>query len=149
MPLIIWSAWSMNFFSMVFIIMMTRVMKATYPDCDVNPLAKDCWDNDKRNETALFTMTMLGLGEMIGGGIVGWIRDKTGNKVAFLTEIFLCLISFGCVITLNVLNTWGPLAWVMTFMWGIQDAGLNTLINCILGFEFESKIAPFGVFKFS
>ena len=36
----------------------------------------------------------------------------------------------------------------MTFMWGFMDSGLNTLIRCILGFEFDSKIIPFSVFNF-
>ena len=36
----------------------------------------------------------------------------------------------------------------MTFGWGMQDSAVNNLINCILGFEFESQITPFSVFKF-
>jgi len=149
MPLIIWSAWSLNIFAGVFIILMTRCMKASHPDCNIDPPAPDCWDDDKRNETALFTMTLLGAGEILGGGLLGWVRDKTGNRVAIITEIFLCMIGFACVMILNNQNDFGPLAYIMTFMWGIQDSGLNCLINCILGFEFDSKIAPFCVYKFS
>jgi hypothetical protein len=37
----------------------------------------------------------------------------------------------------------------MCFLWGTQDSGINCFINCILGFEFESKILPFSVFKFT
>ena len=37
----------------------------------------------------------------------------------------------------------------MTFFWGIQDGGINCLINCILGFQFDSKTAPFSVNKFA
>jgi len=149
MPLIIWSAWSLNFFAAVFIILMVRCMKQSHPDCKILPDAPDCWDDDKRNETALFAMTLLGAGEILGGTIIGWVRDKTGNRIAIISEILLLLIGFAFVIVLNAQNKFGPFAYVMTFMWGIQDSGLNCLINCILGFEFDSKIAPFGVYKFS
>ena len=36
----------------------------------------------------------------------------------------------------------------MTFFWGISDGGLNTLINSMLGFQFDSKTSPFSVNKF-
>ena len=36
----------------------------------------------------------------------------------------------------------------MAFTWGLQDSGLNCMIRCILGFEFDSKILPFSVFNF-
>ena len=37
---------------------------------------------------------------------------------------------------------------LMTFFWGISDGGLNTLINSMLGFQFDSKTSPFSVNKF-
>ena len=33
----------------------------------------------------------------------------------------------------------------MTVFWGFSDGGLNTFMNCILGFQFDSKSAPFSV----
>ena len=35
----------------------------------------------------------------------------------------------------------------MTMFWGAQDGALNNILNCILGFEFDSKIVPFSVSK--
>jgi len=101
MPMIIWSAWSLNFFGSIFIILMTRCMKKTHTDCKVKPDDPDCWDEDKRNLTALFTMTLLGAGEMIGGGLVGGFRDKFGTVKAIIFEIILALIGFATVILLN------------------------------------------------
>ena len=37
----------------------------------------------------------------------------------------------------------------MTFAWGLQDSSLCNFANCILAFEFESKVTPFSVYKFS
>ena len=42
-----------------------------------------------------------------------------------------------------------PFGFFMTFFWGIQDGGLNCLINCVLGFQFDSKITPYSVNKFA
>lgn len=47
-------------------------------------------------------MTLLGAGEIIGGSIIGWIRDKTGNKVAFISEMVLCLCGFACILMTNI-----------------------------------------------
>jgi len=35
-----------------------------------------------------------------------------------------------------------------TVSWGIMDSALNTIVNSVLGFEFDSNITPFSVFKF-
>ena len=40
------------------------------------------------------------------------------------------------------------MAFVMAFVWGLMDSGLNAIIRSMLGFEFESKITPFSVFNF-
>ena len=37
----------------------------------------------------------------------------------------------------------------MCLTWGIQDSGLCNFLQCVLGFEFESKIIPFSVMKFT
>jgi len=34
MPMIIWSAWSLNFFAAIFIVLSTRTMKKTHATCD-------------------------------------------------------------------------------------------------------------------
>jgi hypothetical protein len=40
------------------------------------------------------------------------------------------------------------MAYVMNFVWGLQDSGLNILMMSILGFEFEDKTTPFSVYNF-
>ena len=149
MPMIIWSAWSVNFFAGLFVVMMTRCMKSTYNTCKLFPDDPDCWSDDDRNSWALFTMTMLGVGEILGGGVLGRIRDSCGNQVALIVLIIETLAAIGLVLAVNINDEYNATTWIMTFVWGFQDAGLNTLINCILGFEFESKVTPFGVYKFS
>ena len=47
-------------------------------------------------------------------------------------------------------GTWkfGVLTFFMTFIWGIQDSGMNNYMSCTLGFQFDSKIIPFSILKF-
>ena len=93
-------------------------------------------------------MMMLGVGEILGGMLVGGIRDAKGYRVAIIVEIILMLAAGALYYILNSATSWSIIGFPMCFMWGIMDAGINCLVNCILGFEFEDKTAPFGVFKF-
>lgn len=70
-PVIIWSAMSVSIFGSIFIGLITRVLQTMdgYKDND-----------DKQNETALFTMTLLGFGEIFGGQFVGFINDRFSTK---------------------------------------------------------------------
>jgi len=39
-------------------------------------------------------------------------------------------------------------AYIMCFLWGLQDSGASCLTNCLAGFEFSDKMTPFGVKNF-
>ena len=96
----------------------------------------------------MLTMALLGLGEIIGGGLVGFIRDKVGNRLAYFVQILLTIAGMASVLIVNDKNTYDYTSYLMCFVWGLQDSGLNCLVNCVLGFEFESKIIPFSLYKF-
>jgi predicted MFS family arabinose efflux permease len=40
-------------------------------------------------------MTMLGVGEILGGSIVGAVRDKFGNRAAVLTCMIFMMVALG------------------------------------------------------
>ena len=63
MPMIIWSAFSIAIFGSVFINLMTRTMK-NQPDFYGTDLTSDV---TLQNSFALYTMSLLGLGEIFGG----------------------------------------------------------------------------------
>jgi hypothetical protein len=54
----------------------------------------------------------------------------------------------GLILAFNNINEFGPLAYVMCFVWGLQDSGCNCLMRSMLGFEFEDKTTPFAVMGF-
>ena len=127
----------------VFIPLMTRTMEDSL---DINP---DLDTEDKRSVAALFTIIFLGVGEILGGILfIGPIRDKCGNKVAYIVLIIETAVAIVIVLVYNNNDKFNWMAYLMCFFWGFQDSGINCLINCMLGFEFSDKTTPFGVNKF-
>lgn len=45
------------------------------------------------------------------------------------------------------INKFNLLAFLMTFMWGLQDSFVNTHCYEILGFEFDNNSEPYSVFN--
>ena len=93
-------------------------------------------------------MALLGLGEVMGGYFVGIVRDKFGNSHAYILQAVLLALAVVLVVIFNEENKFGPMAYVMIYVWGLHDSGVNTLIRSILGFEFDSQSTPFCVFNF-
>lgn len=138
LPLIIWSGISNAYYASVIFDLITRTLENEYDDKD----------GDKINEIALMAMSLIGIGGFFGGQVVGLIRDVAGVKIAISVEIGLLITATVLVDLFNQRNTFGPLAYVLCFAWGFQDSGTQTIIKCILGFQFSSKIIPFSVFNF-
>ena len=96
LPLIIWSGLSMAFFAGVFIPLMTRTMKDSL---DINP---DLDTEDKRSVQALFTFILLGVGEILGGILfIGPIRDKFGNRFAYIVQMINTALAITSVLFYN------------------------------------------------
>ena len=66
-----------------------------------------------------------------------------------MLEMFLTVAAVSLVLVMSESGKYNGLAFVMCFVWGVMDAGINMLLNCILGFECERKDTPFGVYKFT
>jgi MFS family permease len=137
-PLFILSAFSIGIFAAVLVPLMTDAIKA-------NPDTQD-WDSAQSNKFCLLAMIGLGVGEMGGAILFGKIQDKMGNKVAVILCMILSLIGTAAALTFTFVfsfTLW--LAVIMTFTWGVQDGALSCLVNCIAGFQFDSKTTPFSV----
>lgn len=80
--------------------------------------------------------------------MVGTIKDKVGVKVATGFQILLLIAGTGLILAQNNLNEFGTIAYLMVFVWGLQDSGTNCLMRSMLGFEFEDKTTPFAVMGF-
>lgn len=73
-----------SLFGGIFVPLMTRAMANSG---DIHPDLES--DTNNQNEAALLAMTLLGAGEILGGTIIGNIRDRTSNRTAFIFEIML------------------------------------------------------------
>lgn len=137
-PLIIWSALSLCIFSGLFIVFFTEMQA---------PITQE--EKRKALQYGLLCMMTMGVAEMIGGFIVTPVINVKGMRAG----VFVCLgftsIAFAVFIILNEVRTFGWYCFLFTFLWGIQDSCLNTVANSMLGFEFESNITPFSVYKFA
>ena len=75
---------SISLYGGIFVPLMTRAMQNSG---DLHPDLVD--DTNKQNETALLAMTLLGAGEIIGGYLIGTVRDKASNKAAYISQMLL------------------------------------------------------------
>lgn len=93
-------------------------------------------------------MALLGLGEIFGGQFIGLVKDKVNKRFALFLQILLTVAAFAFVFIVNEKDIYDYMSFIMAFVWGLMDSGLNAIIRSMLGFEFESKIVPFSVFNF-
>lgn len=139
MPLILWTALSQAAFSGSFVPLMYSTMDASH----------SAWSSDEKLSMSLFAMIPLGAAEIIGGLVQGQIFDKYGHRAGLYLVMVTGLVAFVVVLATIGVYDFSALTFFMTFAWGLQDACLCNFANCILAFEFESKVTPFSVFKFS
>ena len=93
-------------------------------------------------------MVGFGLGEIFGGFFIGWIVDRFGSKVAILCNLAIILTMFGITIGFIQVFEFNWMAWVMCFLWGCQDSGVNTQVQEMLGFEFDNASSePFSIYN--
>ncbi|CDW83344.1 major facilitator superfamily protein [Stylonychia lemnae] len=102
---------------------------------------------DQQMMKSLFAMVSLGIGEIVGGFYVGQIIDKFGSKTASISNIALVGMQTIVVLAFIYNNKFSLMVFVMTFIWGFADSGVNTHLTEILGFEFENNSEPYSVFN--
>ena len=95
----------------------------------------------------MIAMVLFGLGEILGCFYIGFIVDRWGSKRAAFHNIVIVLIMGGITMGFIVQYEFGALAFLMCFMWGLQDSSVNTHTQEILGFEFDNNQEPFSVYN--
>ena len=96
---------------------------------------------------SLYAISMLGVGEMVGGLLMGQVVDKLGSRIGViinvLTIIFACSVTFWEIAS----NKYSWVTFLYTFAWGFSDGAINTHSNQMMGFEFETSSDPFSIFN--
>ncbi len=65
-PSILWNAMAAAIYSGNFVPMMNKMMDEDYPE----------WSSNQKLEYSLFAMIPLGIGEVLGGFMVGFVIDR-------------------------------------------------------------------------
>lgn len=96
--------------------------------------------------TALIVLTVLGVGELLGGFITGKIIKTYSNKTCLIYHLSLVTVSSLLQIIFNAIGKFSPLAYIFAFSYGLIDSGVNSHCGMILGFEFgEYTVAAMGI----
>ena len=134
MPIIAQTSFSLGIYGSVFIKMIIETMEG------------EDWDEPKKNSMALFCMTALGVGAIVGSFIFGRVQDSCGMTVTIYVCLVIAVIACSMCIIYAIHFTFNIyLCIAMTFTWGMQDATGILLMHCLCGFEFDSKTTPFSV----
>lgn len=67
----------------------------------------------------MMAMVIFGIGEVIGGIIIGQVIDKRGSKYVAVVNVLIVLIMTFVTLAFLGINEFNMLAFLMTFMWGI------------------------------
>ena len=108
MPIIFWKALSTAAFGGSFVPLMNDTMSKDNPD----------WNDNIKLSMSLFAMIPLGFGEMIGGLLMGKLRDKLGNQIFLKILLISTLVAFALIFGTITNYSFNPLTFVMTFAWG-------------------------------
>jgi MFS family permease len=113
----------------------------------INLSLKDVANSNTRFEYSMFAMVAFGLGEIVGGLLIGQVVDRRGSKLASLVN--MGLVAFTVLLTLFYLSylRYNLLVFLMAFMWGVEDGAVNTHCLEMLGFEFDDNTVPFSIFS--
>ncbi len=87
----------------------------------------------------MLAMTGLGIGEIIGGFLIGQIVDKFGTKTAIVCNFITIIVMSAVTLVFIHQFEFNALPWIMCFLWGFQDSGVNTQLQETLGFEFDNN----------
>lgn len=96
---------------------------------------------------ALLAMIGLGIGEISGSLMFGRIQDKTTVKITAASILAAFSVALSFLMFFNMFadfKMWR--AALMTFSWGVFDSGNGNFINCMCGFQFDSKSLPFSCY---
>ena len=71
-------------------------------------------------------MIAFGAGEVLGCFFIGFVVDRFGSKNGATVNVGIIAVMTAVTMAFVIMNEYGVLAFVMTFLWGFQDSAVNT-----------------------
>ena len=97
----------------------------------------------------MIPMVVFGVGEVCGCIFIGQMIDNHGSKVVSIINVSIIIVMTFVTLAFLGINEFNLLAFLMTFLWGVQDATVNTHCFEICGFEFDNNTEPYSLFNFA
>ena len=85
----------------------------------LHPGAEQGYTSQELFQKSMMTMTGLGVGEIVGGIVMGVVVDKIGPKKSSLINCVLIIIQTIIVIFYIRADNYSGIAYLMTFAWGL------------------------------
>ena len=98
----------------------------------------------------LFVLVGLGVGYCAGSLLMGWIQDKPGvsNRTTLATAWLISALSCGFLVYYILGYSFTQArGLLLCTLQGVCDGGLNVVLDCINGFQYDSQRTPFSVNK--
>ncbi|CDW89596.1 major facilitator superfamily protein [Stylonychia lemnae] len=106
-------------------------------------------DDQQKFFQSMLTMVSFGAGEIMGSLISGLMIDYYGNKKTVYMNILLVSLQTCLMFVYMIDYKFSSFAFLLTFVWGLQDSSNNTLSVEILAFEFTNNSQSIAVSNFS
>ena len=132
MPQCLWTGISLSYYSGMLVLEIS---------CAIDKIS--CGESDPQgtNKKAMLAMVGLGVGEMLGGQLIGQIIDMKGSKIACVANVIIMTITALISVAFLIVNDYNALVFATTFIWGFQDSAISTHSMEMLGFEFNEDLS--------
>lgn len=77
----------------------------------------------------MVALSMLGIGEMIGGIFMGKVVDKLNSRIGVLCNIASIILACSLSLVQIYQNKYNWVSFLFTFSWGFSDGAINTHCN--------------------
>ena len=92
-------------------------------------------------------MIVFGVGEVCGCLFIGQMIDNYGSKMVSLINVAIVVLMTFVTLAFLGINQFNLLAFLMTFLWGVQDSTVSTHCFELCGFEFDNNTEPYSLFN--
>ena len=69
-------------------------------------------------ERSMIAMVIFGIGEVIGGILIGLVIDRKGSRYVAVVNVLVVMVMVFATLSFLGINKFNLLAFLMTFMWG-------------------------------
>ena len=109
LPQTLWTGISLSYYSGMLVLEIS---------CSIDQISCGATDPQGTNKKAMLAMVGLGVGEMLGGQLIGQIIDIKGSKVACIANTILMTMMTIVSIAFLMVNNFNALVFATTFIWG-------------------------------